>query len=85
VDNSGNILGLGGGGEEEDQYCLDTRFCNLPFFCWGELALSFRFLTDFTTPTFITPHNSLPHVMILVNKLDETASTFNPILSLFSR
>jgi len=43
-------------------------------------------LTEFTTTTtFITRHNSLPHVTILFNKLDETASTFNPMLSLFSR
>jgi hypothetical protein len=29
--------------------------------------LSFRFLTEFTTPTFITRHNSLPNITILVN------------------
>jgi hypothetical protein len=56
------------------------RICSTPFH-----ALSFRFLTEFTTPPFITRHSYLPHVTILVNKLDETASTFNPMFSLFSR
>jgi hypothetical protein len=48
-------------------------------------ALSLRFLTEFTTSAFINCRNSLPHVTILVNQLHETATTFNPILSLFSR
>jgi hypothetical protein len=48
-------------------------------------ASSFRFRIELEKPTFITSHNSLQHVMILVNKLDKTAVTFNPMLPLFSR
>jgi len=32
------------------------------------------------TPTFITGHNSLEHFTSLVSKLNETATTFNPML-----
>jgi len=47
--------------------------------------LSFRFSIELKTPTFITGHNSLQHLKFLVSKLNETATTFNPMLCLFNR
>ena len=47
-------------------------------------ALLFHFRIELKTPTFITSHNYLQHVMILVKKLEETAKTFNPLHSLFN-
>ena len=47
-------------------------------------VVSFHFRIKLKTPTFITSHNSLQNVMILVNNLDEIAKTFNLMLSLFS-
>jgi hypothetical protein len=54
----------------------------------GEISFhaipSCRVKIDLKTPTSITSHNSLQHVTILLNKPDETAKTFNTMLSLFS-
>jgi hypothetical protein len=77
--------------KKKDQHCLDTRFLQPDFLLPGKIrsttvhALSFRFGIEFKTPSFITSHSSLQHITILVNKLDETATTFNPMLSLFNR
>jgi hypothetical protein len=84
VDNSSSI-------KENDQHCLDTQFLQPDFPLPGRIrstplhALSFRLWINLKTPTFITSRNSLQRVMILVKKLHETATTFNPMLSLFSR
>lgn len=53
----------------EDQHCLDKRFLQPGFLLIG------RFV----------PCHSTPHVTILLNKPNETATTFNTMLCLFSR
>jgi hypothetical protein len=84
VDISGSI-------KNKDQHGLDKRLLQIDFLLLRRIystpfhALSFHFRIELETPTFITSHNYLQHAMILVNKLDETAKTFNPLLSLFNR
>ena len=79
------------GGGKKCLHCLDTRFLQPDFLLPGRIrstpfhASSFRFRMELKTPAFITSHNSLQHVAILVTKLYETATTFNPMHSLFSR
>lgn len=46
--------------------------------------ISFHFRIELKTSTFITSHNSLQNVIMVVNNLDEIATTFNLMLSLFS-
>jgi len=48
-------------------------------------ALLLHFRIELKTLTFITSHNYLQHIAILVNKLVATATTFNPLISLFNR
>jgi len=78
-------------GRKKVLHCLDTRFLQPDFLLPGRIrstpfhASSFRFRIELKTPAFITSHSSLQHVTILVTKLYETATTFNPMLFLFSR
>jgi hypothetical protein len=89
--NSQWIILPAASGGKNSLHCLDTRFLQPDFLLPGRFrstpfhASSFRFRIELKTLAFITYHNSLQHFTILVTKLYETATTFKPMFSLFSR
>jgi hypothetical protein len=74
VGNSGSI-------EKNDQHCLDTRFLQPDFLLPGRIhsTPSHALPVSDRIENFFTSYNYLQHVTI------ETATSFNPMLSLFSR